>query len=101
MRGHRCALMLMACVTVVTLVGFPAAHAQKKTVTIGTAGLMGVYYPLGGAICRVVNATRREHNLRCSVEPTEGAGERNHGADDVFGNSGLVAIGVRQQCPRP
>ena len=33
---------------------------------------MGVYYPLGGAMCRIVNATRKEHKLRCSVEPTEG-----------------------------
>lgn len=73
MRGHRCALMLVSCVALMTLVGFPSAHAQKKTVTIGTAGLMGVYYPLGGAVCRIVNATRREHKLRCSVEPTEGS----------------------------
>jgi len=73
MRGHRCVLMLLSCVAFVTWVGFPAAHAQKKTVTIGTAGLMGVYYPLGGAVCRIVNATRREHKLRCSVEPTEGS----------------------------
>jgi len=73
MRAHRCALRLLTCMAVMALVGFPAAHAQKKTVTIGTAGLMGVYYPLGGAVCRIVNATRKEHKLRCSVEPTEGS----------------------------
>jgi len=49
----------------------PAVAAQ--TVTIGTAGVMGVYYPLGGAICRMVNVTRKVHKLRCSVEPSEGS----------------------------
>ena len=49
------------------------ATAAPVTITIGTAGLMGVYYPLGGAVCRIVNATRKEHNIRCSVEPTEGS----------------------------
>jgi len=47
--------------------------AAPQTVTIGTAGVMGVYYPLGGAICRMVNVTRKEHKLRCSVEPSEGS----------------------------
>jgi TRAP transporter TAXI family solute receptor len=73
MQGHRRALMLVAGAALAASVGMPAAHAQKKTVTIGTAGLMGVYFPLGGALCRIVNATRKEHKLRCSVEPTEGS----------------------------
>ena len=34
---------------------------------------MGVYYPLGGAICRMVNVTRKTHKLRCSVEPSAGS----------------------------
>jgi TRAP transporter TAXI family solute receptor len=65
--------MLVGCAAFVTLAGFPPAHAQKTTVTIGTAGLMGVYYPLGGAVCRIVNATRKQHKIRCSVESTEGS----------------------------
>lgn len=73
MRWRRRALMLVTGVALAALVGLPAAHAQKKTITIGTAGLMGVYYPLGGAVCRIVNATRKEHKLRCSVEPTDGS----------------------------
>jgi uncharacterized protein len=71
MRGQRRALMLLVTgAALAALAGVPVAHAQKKSVTIGTAGLMGVYYPLGGAVCRIVNATRREHRLRCNVEPT-------------------------------
>ena len=32
-----------------------------------------MYYPAGGAICRLVNAGRKEHGIRCSVESTGGS----------------------------
>jgi len=51
----------------------PSAIAQQKFVTIGTGGVTGVYYPTGGAICRLVNKGRKEHNIRCSVESTGGS----------------------------
>ena len=44
-----------------------AASAQQKFVTIGTGGVTGVYYAVGGAICRLVNKDRAKHGLRCSV----------------------------------
>src|SRR5690606_23251766 len=47
-----------------------AAQAQDQFVTIGTGGVTGVYYPVGGAICRLMNETRAEHGFRCSVEST-------------------------------
>jgi len=50
----------------------PAASAQEFF-TIGTGGVTGVYYPTGGAICRLVNKGRQEHGLRCSVESTGGS----------------------------
>ena len=50
-----------------------AVASRAQTITIGTAGVMGVYYPLGGAICRMVNVTRKTHKLRCSVEPSAGS----------------------------
>lgn len=51
-----------------------AAFAQdQKFITIGTGGVTGVYYPTGGAICRLVNAGRADHGLRCSVESTGGS----------------------------
>ncbi|TVR96935.1 MAG: TAXI family TRAP transporter solute-binding subunit [Rhodospirillales bacterium] len=50
------------------------ATAQQQTfVTIGTGGVTGVYYPTGGAICRLVNRERAEHGIRCSVESTGGS----------------------------
>ncbi len=47
--------------------------ADQTFVTIGTGGVTGVYYPTGGAICRLVNKTRKEHGIRCSVESTGGS----------------------------
>lgn len=42
-------------------------------VTIGTGGVTGVYYPTGGAICRLVNKDYKTHGIRCSVESTGGS----------------------------
>ncbi|UWQ19974.1 TAXI family TRAP transporter solute-binding subunit [Jannaschia sp. W003] len=50
-----------------------AAAQDQQFFTIGTGGVTGVYYPTGGAICRLVNAGRAEHGLRCSVESTGGS----------------------------
>lgn len=49
------------------------AKASGKFVTIGTGGVTGVYYPAGGAICRLVNRQRKNHGIRCSVESTGGS----------------------------
>lgn len=51
----------------------PAAAQDSKFITIGTGGVTGVYYPAGGAICRLVNANRDSHGIRCSVESTGGS----------------------------
>lgn len=53
--------------------GAESAFAAEKNVTIGTAGVTGVYYPAGGAICRMVNRGRKEHGIRCAVESTGGS----------------------------
>ncbi|MCB2101015.1 MAG: TAXI family TRAP transporter solute-binding subunit [Rhodobacterales bacterium] len=53
--------------------GAGAQAADQKFITIGTGGVTGVYYPTGGAICRLVNKGRKEHGIRCSVESTGGS----------------------------
>ncbi len=47
--------------------------AEQTFVTIGTGGVTGVYYPTGGAICRLVNKKRKVHGIRCSTESTGGS----------------------------
>ncbi|HFQ5434559.1 TPA: TAXI family TRAP transporter solute-binding subunit [Vibrio vulnificus] len=54
------------------VMGAGAVHAQEF-ITIGTGSVTGVYYPTGGAICKLVNKDRKDHNIRCSVESTGGS----------------------------
>lgn len=49
------------------------SFAATKYISIATGGITGVYYPTGGAICRLVNRGRKEHGIRCSVESTGGS----------------------------
>ncbi|SIQ93102.1 TAXI family TRAP transporter solute-binding subunit [Marinobacterium stanieri] len=51
----------------------PTVASAESFITIGTGGVTGVYYPTGGAICRLVNKDRSEHGIRCSVESTGGS----------------------------
>jgi TRAP transporter TAXI family solute receptor len=51
----------------------PSVGAAQQFVSIGTGGVTGVYYPTGGAICRLVNKDRKEHGIRCSAESTGGS----------------------------
>lgn len=50
-----------------------ASADEQRFITIGTGGVTGVYYPAGGAICRLVNMDRKDHGIRCSVESTGGS----------------------------
>ncbi|SFM42024.1 hypothetical protein SAMN05421721_10551 [Ectothiorhodospira mobilis] len=49
------------------------AQAQDRFLTIGTAGVTGVYYPAGQRICQLMNRDRDEHGLRCNAESTGGS----------------------------
>ncbi len=65
-------LKLTVAATAIGMLAAPAAYAEEF-ITIGTGGVTGVYYPTGGAICRLVNKGRKEHGIRCSVESTGGS----------------------------
>ena len=53
--------------------GASGAPAADQFISIGTGGVTGVYYPTGGAICRLVNKMRKETGIRCSAESTGGS----------------------------
>ncbi len=50
-----------------------AVLPAQSFINIGTGGVTGVYYPAGGAICRLVNKGRATHGMRCSAESTGGS----------------------------
>jgi len=65
-------MYVLALTVAIGITPIPEA-AANQFVTIGTGGVTGVYYPTGGAICRLVNKDRKEHGIRCSVEATGGS----------------------------
>ena len=65
-------ISLTSCVLAAGLIA-GTAQAQQQFISIGTGGVTGVYYPTGGAICRLVNKGRKDHGIRCSAESTGGS----------------------------
>ncbi|WP_025772141.1 TAXI family TRAP transporter solute-binding subunit [Thioalkalivibrio sp. HK1] len=66
-------LAALALAFVLGSASFTFAFAADRFISIGTGGITGVYYPTGGAICRLVNKMRKETGIRCSVESTGGS----------------------------
>jgi TRAP transporter TAXI family solute receptor len=66
------ALCIVSGFVLIGSAGLTAAEEQRL-VSIGTGGVTGVYYPTGGAICRLVNSGREEHGVRCAVQSTDGS----------------------------
>ncbi len=63
----------VAAVACALALAFVQEAGAGPTLAIGTAGVMGVYHPLGAAVCRIVNVTRKTHGLRCTVETSQGS----------------------------
>ena len=62
--------------TALILIFFVLGHfgcSKKIFVTIGTGGVTGVFYPTGGAICRIINQKSDEYNIKATVESTAGS----------------------------
>jgi TRAP transporter TAXI family solute receptor len=66
-RGLTIALGAVAAVALL----FGAAQAQQKTISIGTGGTGGVYYPLGGGLANVL--TKSIPGLQATAEVTGGS----------------------------
>jgi len=57
----------------ILLLASACTSEKRDFVTIGTAGVTGVYYPTGGAIARMVNDRSNEFGIRASYESTAGS----------------------------
>lgn len=53
--------------------GAPPDAAPTQVVALGTGAITGVYFPVGVALCRLVNQHRRETGLRCAATLSEGS----------------------------
>lgn len=73
MKQRKLTAMLAASGLGLGLLGLSSNALAQEFITVGTGGVTGVYYPVGGAICRLVNAGRPQHGIRCSVESTGGS----------------------------
>jgi len=73
MRSFAFIAAFLAIIAVAVIMPDTSSKAGDKFITIGTGGVTGVYYPAGGAICRLVNRGRKTHGIRCSVESTGGS----------------------------
>lgn len=58
-------------ISLISILSIPLFSADF--ITIGTGSVTGTYYPTGGAICKLVNQNKKENNIRCSVESTDGS----------------------------
>jgi len=54
----------------------PMPKAKIKQIThmyLGTGSVQGVYFPIGGVICRLLNRKTNIHRIRCTLESTGGS----------------------------
>jgi TRAP-type uncharacterized transport system substrate-binding protein len=58
---------------VATVLPLPVRAGDEVFASIGTGELSGIYYPVGKAICEIVNQDRRTYGIRCSPETTPGS----------------------------
>lgn len=72
MRERRIAFVLLLLVMVIAM-SCSVANAAPKYISIGTGGVTGVYYPLGGAIANLI--TQNVPGYDCTAESTGGSVE--------------------------
>lgn len=70
-KGVFAPLILTACMVTASFIAAVRGQDSETFVIIGTGGVTAVYYPAGGAICRVVN--QRSTDIRCLVQSTGGS----------------------------
>ena len=68
------ARLSLACLLALTWT-FAANADEPRLLRLGTGTLAGTYYPVGVALCRLINEDRRDRGVRCAAIPTDGSVE--------------------------
>jgi len=66
-------LILFMVIAGISFASGAGESGKSKFITIGTGGVTGVYYPVGGAISRLVNKSTEMHSIRATVQSTGGS----------------------------
>ncbi|NQU05278.1 MAG: C4-dicarboxylate ABC transporter substrate-binding protein, partial [Calditrichaeota bacterium] len=53
--------------------GEKAKTVKTRFISIGTGGVTGVYYPVGGVIAKMLNDKTDQYNIKATVEATGGS----------------------------
>ncbi|WP_115938920.1 TAXI family TRAP transporter solute-binding subunit [Aestuariispira insulae] len=88
MNGSRVA---RACLVILGMIYGMAAQAADQSILIGTGGQTGVYYRVGGALCRLINKSPLGAQVKCSYA-TSGGSVAN--IDDL--RAGRIQVGIVQ-----
>jgi len=59
-------LVSASCISALFFGAGVSTASAETFVTIGTGGQTGVYYQVGGAICRLVNRGNKDHDIKCT-----------------------------------
>ncbi len=70
--GRKSSIIFVLLVLAAGLVFNQEKQLDRKFITIGTASITGVYYPVGAALCKFINMEKK-HGIRCNVEATTGS----------------------------
>jgi TRAP transporter TAXI family solute receptor len=62
-----------------------------ESITIGTGGVSGTYFPTGGSICRLTNKYKNITGLKCLIESTDGS---IHNIEEL--NKKSIELGIAQ-----
>jgi len=67
------AALITILIAIAAVLSAPVRADAEIFASVGTGELNGVYYPVGEAICQIVNRDLSTHGVRCSPEATPGS----------------------------
>jgi TRAP transporter TAXI family solute receptor len=88
------AAVIMVVVVLTALLTHGRSEEESGFVTLGTGSVSGIYYPLGGAIAKLVNRKHEQYGFRVVVEATDGSIQNLNGVLDGTYELGIVQADI-------